>query len=97
MAAARLAPLVAMLLLATTAAYTPARRAAKVFTGRRTSFPIVCSAPSDDAPLANLTPPSDLTPPEVNDELIEQVRAWCGGRPSRRSPASSARSSAARS
>ena len=86
MAAARVAtPLVAMLLLATTAAYTPARLAAPtIFTGRRTSFPVVCSAPSDDAPLANLTPPSDLTPPEVNDELIEQVRAmvWRTAEPS---------------
>ena len=85
MAAARVAPLVAMLLLATTAAYAPARLACpSVFSGRRTSFPVVCSAPSDDAPLANLTPPSDLTPPEVNDELIEQVRAmvWRTAEPS---------------
>ena len=85
MAAARVAPLVAMLLLATTTAWTPARLAApSIFTGRRTSFPVVCSAPSDDAPLANLTPPSDLTPPEVNDELIEQVRAmvWRTAEPS---------------
>ena len=85
MAGARVAPLVAMLLLATTAAYTPARLACpSVFSGRRTSFPAVCSAPSDGAPLANLTPPSDLTPPEVNDELIEQVRAmvWRTAEPS---------------
>ena len=85
MAGARVAPLVAMLLLATTAAYTPARFVnPSILTGRRTSFPVVCSAPSDDAPLANLTPPSDLTPPEVNDELIEQVRAmvWRTAEPS---------------
>ena len=85
LAAARVAPLVAMLLLATTTAWTPTRLAAPtIFTGRRTSFPVVCSAPSDDAPLANLTPPSDLTPPEVNDELIEQVRAmvWRTAEPS---------------